>query len=83
MQEFIHKNGTTLEFLSPTVNNTPEDLSFTTVLELDNIQVNLTDFEYHSDPTFTEIKDKPISAGIIIIVQVSVSLCHCVSSVSL
>ncbi|KAK2832460.1 hypothetical protein Q7C36_015922 [Tachysurus vachellii] len=69
MQEFIHKNGTTLEFLSPTVNNTPEDLSFTTVLELDNIQVNLTEFEYHSDPTFTEIKDKPISAGIIIIVH--------------
>ncbi|KAK3518385.1 hypothetical protein QTP86_018492, partial [Hemibagrus guttatus] len=68
VQEYDNKNETTLEFLSPTVNNTLEDLSFRTILELDNIQVNLTEFQYHSNPTFTEMKDKAISAGGIVIV---------------
>ncbi|TTR20088.1 Plexin-B2 [Bagarius yarrelli] len=69
VQEFISKNKTILEFLSPTVNNTTEDVSFRTVIELDNIHVNLTEFEYHSDPMFTKMVDKPISAGSIIIVH--------------
>ncbi|XP_046728590.1 plexin-B2a isoform X1 [Silurus meridionalis] len=68
VQSFINKNETVLEFLSPTVNKTPVDLSFRTVLDLDNIQVNLTEFEYHSDPVFKEKIDKSISAGSIIIV---------------
>ncbi|MCI4388937.1 hypothetical protein PGIGA_G00091900 [Pangasianodon gigas] len=67
-QEYISKNETVLEFLSPTVNGSLEDQSFRTVLELDNIQVNLSEFEYHADPVFNPMTDKPISAGSIIIV---------------
>ncbi|KAM9467496.1 plexin-B2a isoform 1-T2 [Clarias gariepinus] len=69
VQEVFSKNDTVLEFFSPAVNSSIEDMSFRTVLELDNIQVNLTDFEYHSNPTFEELTDKPISAGSIIIVN--------------
>lgn len=78
--QFVYKaeawNDTVIEFLSPTVNDTDGNLSFRTVLELDNIQENLTEFEYHSDPEFTKMMDKPISAGSIIIVNVSVSPWH-------
>lgn len=73
VQKALSQNETVLEFLSPSVNDTDGDLSFRTVLELDNIQENLTQFEYHANPVFTAITDKPISAGSIIIVHVSVS----------
>lgn len=70
VQEFTSKNETVLEFLSPAVKTTPEDLPFRTVVQLDNVQVNLTEFEYHPDPVFKDIIDKTISAGSIVIVQV-------------
>lgn len=75
MQKVISKNETVLEFLSPAVNVSLEDQSLRTVLELDNIQENLTEFEYHSNPVFEKMVDKSISAGSIIIVHVSATLC--------
>ncbi|XP_060758906.1 plexin-B2-like [Neoarius graeffei] len=69
VQEFTSKNETVLEFFSPAVKNTPEDLPFRTVIQLDNVQVNLTEFEYHPNPVFQDPIDRTISAGSIIIVQ--------------
>ncbi|XP_076862790.1 plexin-B2a isoform X2 [Brachyhypopomus gauderio] len=61
------KNNTVMEFMSPTVNKTYS--SFRTVLQMDNIQKNLTSFEYHPDPTFSNLTNKAITAGNIIIVN--------------
>ncbi|XP_053544414.1 plexin-B2a isoform X1 [Ictalurus punctatus] len=69
VRKVISKNETVLEFLSPAVNVSLEDQSLRTVLELDNIQENLTEFEYHSNPVFEKMVDKSISAGSIIIVH--------------
>ncbi|XP_066523018.1 plexin-B2a [Hoplias malabaricus] len=62
-------NGTVLQFLSPWVNQTLESQSFKTILQLDNVQVNLTDFEYHPDPKFQRLSNRAITAGGIIIVN--------------
>lgn len=66
VQEVEKKNETTLEFLSPVVNKTYINLSLRTVIQLDNLVLNLTDFVYHLDPHFDKLKDKAITEGSII-----------------
>ncbi|XP_062850780.1 plexin-B2a [Trichomycterus rosablanca] len=68
-QNFHHKNETHLEFLSPAIYNVSEDLSFKTIFELDNVQINLTDFEYYSDPKFSKLDNTLITTNSVIIVN--------------
>ncbi|XP_067284699.1 plexin-B2a [Pseudorasbora parva] len=64
VQEVISKNETLLEFLSPVVNKT--FMSLRTMIQLDNLVENLTDFVYHLDPTFEKLSEKAITEGSII-----------------
>ncbi|XP_051544129.1 plexin-B2-like [Myxocyprinus asiaticus] len=66
VQEVTRKNETVLEFLSPIVNKSYEDQSLRTIIQLDNLVENLTDFVYHPDPTFIRLTDKAITEGSII-----------------
>uniref|UniRef100_A0A8C1FIW5 Plexin b2b n=1 Tax=Cyprinus carpio carpio TaxID=630221 RepID=A0A8C1FIW5_CYPCA len=47
-----HKNDTVIMFLSPAVN---ESQFFRTYVQLDDLQTELTPFEYHPDPTFDRL----------------------------
>uniref|UniRef100_A0A8B9L769 Plexin B2 n=1 Tax=Astyanax mexicanus TaxID=7994 RepID=A0A8B9L769_ASTMX len=70
VQVAFSKNDTVLVFLSPVVNMTDHNRSFKTVVQLDNIKKNLTDFEYHPDPFFSNLTSPmSISASSIIIVH--------------
>ncbi|KAJ8416328.1 hypothetical protein AAFF_G00356160, partial [Aldrovandia affinis] len=60
-QEFLSKNDTVLQFLSPTVNKTYENQSFRTFILLDNVQSELKPFEYHPDPIFFELTNYVIT----------------------
>ncbi|XP_072528708.1 plexin-B2a [Salminus brasiliensis] len=69
VQKFLFKNDTLLQFLSPPVNMTDRNRSFKTVVQLDSVRKNLTDFEYHPDPLFMNLTSPMhISASSIIIV---------------
>uniref|UniRef100_A0A8C2GH35 Plexin b2b n=1 Tax=Cyprinus carpio TaxID=7962 RepID=A0A8C2GH35_CYPCA len=56
LEEFVegskHKNDTVIMFLSPAVN---ESQFFRTYVQLDDLQTELTPFEYHPDPTFDRL----------------------------
>uniref|UniRef100_A0A672KCQ7 Plexin B2 n=1 Tax=Sinocyclocheilus grahami TaxID=75366 RepID=A0A672KCQ7_SINGR len=66
--EFSH-NETILEFLSPAVNKTYINQSLRTIIQLDNLVENLTDFVYHQDPSFDMLTDKAITENSIISVH--------------
>ncbi|XP_051547360.1 plexin-B2-like isoform X2 [Myxocyprinus asiaticus] len=66
VQEVTSKNETVLEFLSPIVNKSYENQSLRTIIQLDNLVENLTEFVYHPDPTFERLTDKAITEGSII-----------------
>ncbi|XP_077090611.1 plexin-B2a [Siphateles boraxobius] len=65
-QEVSSKNESVLEFLSPVVNNTYVNLSLRTIIQLDNLVENLTNFVYHPDPTFDMLINKAITENSII-----------------
>ncbi|XP_016107110.1 plexin-B2-like [Sinocyclocheilus grahami] len=60
-----HKNDTVIMFLSPVVN---ESQFFRTYVQLDNLQTELTPFEYHPDPTFDRLSKTDITENSMIIV---------------
>ncbi|KAJ8382804.1 hypothetical protein SKAU_G00035820 [Synaphobranchus kaupii] len=65
-QEFLSKNDTVLQFLSPSVNKTYENQSFRTFIFLDNAQSELKPFNYHPDPIFNELTKNVITETSII-----------------
>uniref|UniRef100_A0A8C1S019 Plexin b2a n=1 Tax=Cyprinus carpio TaxID=7962 RepID=A0A8C1S019_CYPCA len=65
-QEFSFKNESVLEFLSPIVNKTYINQSLRTIIQLDNLVENLTEFIYHQDPSFVHLTDKAITENSII-----------------
>ncbi|KAA0720962.1 Plexin-B2 Precursor [Triplophysa tibetana] len=65
VEEFISKNDTVLEFLSPIVEKSYENLTLNITIKLDNVE-NILDFFYHPDPTFVHLTDKAITEGSII-----------------
>uniref|UniRef100_A0A9J8BVJ9 Plexin b2b n=1 Tax=Cyprinus carpio carpio TaxID=630221 RepID=A0A9J8BVJ9_CYPCA len=60
-----HKNDTVIMFLSPAVN---ESQFFRTYVQLDDLQTELTPFEYHPDPTFDRLNKTVITENSMIIV---------------
>uniref|UniRef100_A0A673HT16 Plexin-B2-like n=1 Tax=Sinocyclocheilus rhinocerous TaxID=307959 RepID=A0A673HT16_9TELE len=66
VQEVIYKNESVLEFLSPIVNKTYINQSLRTIIQLDNLVENLTEFVYHQDPSFVPLTDKAITENSII-----------------
>lgn len=60
-------------FLSPAVN---ESQFFRTYVQLDNIQKELTPFEYHPNPTFDQLSKNVITENSMIIVTVSIRPTH-------
>uniref|UniRef100_A0A671NR48 Plexin-B2-like n=1 Tax=Sinocyclocheilus anshuiensis TaxID=1608454 RepID=A0A671NR48_9TELE len=69
VQEFCNKSETVLEFLSPAVNKTYINQSLRTIIQLDNLVENLTEFVYHQDPSFDTLTDKAITENSIISVH--------------
>ncbi|XP_016396037.1 plexin-B2-like [Sinocyclocheilus rhinocerous] len=69
VQEFSNKSETVLEFLSPAVNKTYINQSLRTIIQLDNLVENLTEFVYHQDPSFDTLTDKAITENSIISVH--------------
>uniref|UniRef100_A0A8C2BDC2 Plexin b2b n=1 Tax=Cyprinus carpio TaxID=7962 RepID=A0A8C2BDC2_CYPCA len=69
LEEFVegskHKNDTVIMFLSPAVN---ESQFFRTYVQLDDLQTELTPFEYHPDPTFDRLNKTVITENSMIIV---------------
>uniref|UniRef100_A0A665UTN9 Plexin-B2-like n=1 Tax=Echeneis naucrates TaxID=173247 RepID=A0A665UTN9_ECHNA len=55
VQESLSKNDTVLQFYSPSLNATQDTQSLRTVLQLDNIEEDLKDFDYHPNPSFNEL----------------------------
>uniref|UniRef100_A0A6Q2XWD0 Plexin b2a, tandem duplicate 1 n=1 Tax=Esox lucius TaxID=8010 RepID=A0A6Q2XWD0_ESOLU len=69
-----YKNDTVLEFESPEVNMSQAgQLAFRTLLQLDNVQVELKNFMYHTNPTFDRLAKDVITETSIIIVTVNSS----------
>ncbi|XP_050963134.1 plexin-B2a isoform X5 [Labeo rohita] len=68
-QEVSNRSETLLEFLSPVVNKTYINQSLRTIIQLDNLVENLTEFVYHQDPWFDTLTDKAITEGTIISVH--------------
>uniref|UniRef100_A0A3Q3JHN6 Sema domain-containing protein n=1 Tax=Monopterus albus TaxID=43700 RepID=A0A3Q3JHN6_MONAL len=66
-QNAHEKNDTTIQFWSPTVNNTLNQ-HFKTYIHLDNYVKELKPFDYHPDPIFNELTKKVITEASIIIV---------------
>uniref|UniRef100_A0A672SP76 Plexin B2 n=1 Tax=Sinocyclocheilus grahami TaxID=75366 RepID=A0A672SP76_SINGR len=66
VQEVSYKNESVLEFLSPIVNKTYINQSLRTIIQLDNLVENLTEFVYHQDPSFVPLTDKAITENSII-----------------
>ncbi|XP_073687656.1 plexin-B2b [Garra rufa] len=68
-EEFVerakHKNDTVITFVSPAVN---ESQFFRTYVQLDDLQTELTPFEYHPDPTFDRLSKTVITENSMIIV---------------
>ncbi|XP_037837256.1 plexin-B2 [Kryptolebias marmoratus] len=62
------KSDTVLEFFSPPVNSSEFHPSLRTVVQLDNLELNLTDFEYYQNPKF-ELPKKELTEGSVIIVN--------------
>lgn len=73
VESFKLKNDTVITFLSPAVN---ESQFFRTYVQLDNIQTELTPFEYHPDPTFDRLSKTVITENSMIIVTVSIRSTH-------
>ncbi|XP_043092553.1 plexin-B2-like [Puntigrus tetrazona] len=69
-EEFVQvvglRNDSVLEFNSPAVNSTLINLSLRTIIQLDNLVENLTEFVYHQDPSFVPLTDKAITENSII-----------------
>jgi len=72
VQEVSSRNETVLEFLSPVVNKTLVNLPLRTIIQLDNLVENLTEFVYHPDPSFEILTEKAITEGSIINVNASI-----------
>uniref|UniRef100_A0A665URW1 Plexin-B2-like n=1 Tax=Echeneis naucrates TaxID=173247 RepID=A0A665URW1_ECHNA len=68
VQESLSKNDTVLQFYSPSLNATQDTQSLRTVLQLDNIEEDLKDFDYHPNPSFNELAKNVITETSIIIV---------------
>uniref|UniRef100_A0A6Q2YY19 Plexin b2a, tandem duplicate 1 n=1 Tax=Esox lucius TaxID=8010 RepID=A0A6Q2YY19_ESOLU len=69
VQDYVSKNDTVLEFESPEVNMSQAgQLAFRTLLQLDNVQVELKNFMYHTNPTFDRLAKDVITETSIIIV---------------
>ncbi|KAL1275744.1 hypothetical protein QQF64_035367, partial [Cirrhinus molitorella] len=69
IQEVSNKSETLLEFFSPIVNKTYINQSLRTIIQLDNLVENLTEFVYHQDPSFDTLTDKTITENSIISVN--------------
>uniref|UniRef100_A0A8C2CKX2 Plexin b2a n=1 Tax=Cyprinus carpio TaxID=7962 RepID=A0A8C2CKX2_CYPCA len=72
-QEFSFKNESVLEFLSPIVNKTYINQSLRTIIQMDNLVENLTEFIYHQDPSFVPLTDKAITENSIINVNATMT----------
>ncbi|XP_051548054.1 plexin-B2-like isoform X2 [Myxocyprinus asiaticus] len=64
----ISKNDTVIMFVSPAVSQTNESQFFRTYVQLDNLQSELTPFEYHPDPVFDPLSKNVITENSMIIV---------------
>uniref|UniRef100_A0A672SRZ7 Plexin B2 n=1 Tax=Sinocyclocheilus grahami TaxID=75366 RepID=A0A672SRZ7_SINGR len=73
VQEVSYKNESVLEFLSPIVNKTYINQSLRTIIQLDNLVENLTEFVYHQDPSFVPLTDKAITENSIINVNATMT----------
>ncbi|XP_037623495.1 plexin-B2b [Sebastes umbrosus] len=62
------KNDTVMEFRSPTVHSSSPNQPFETFIMLDNFQRDLKPFDYHPNPSFTNLSKKVITKTSIIIV---------------
>lgn len=68
VQPVLQKNDSILEFLSPEVNCCSSSQSLRTFIQLDNMEEELRNFDYHANPTFDKLyKDKITETGIIIV----------------
>ncbi|XP_024140535.1 plexin-B2 [Oryzias melastigma] len=68
VQPVLQKNDSILEFLSPEVNCCSSSQSLRTFIQLDNMEEELRNFDYHTNPTFDKLyKDKITETGIIIV----------------
>ncbi|XDV53389.1 hypothetical protein PO909_021900 [Leuciscus waleckii] len=65
VEGFTHKNDSVIVFLSPAVNASQ---LFRTYVQLDNLQTELTPFQYHPDPTFDHLSKTVITENSMIIV---------------
>uniref|UniRef100_A0AAQ4P2Z2 Plexin b2b n=1 Tax=Gasterosteus aculeatus aculeatus TaxID=481459 RepID=A0AAQ4P2Z2_GASAC len=66
-EEAHEKNDTVIQFRSPRVNRSLNQ-PFKTFIQLDNLEKQLSPFEYHPDPSFHELTKKVITETSIIIV---------------
>lgn len=66
----MSKNDTVLQFLSPPVNSSFDPQSLRTLLQLDNVEEELKNFDYHPDPIFNELTKNVITETSVIIVTV-------------
>ncbi|TRY78985.1 hypothetical protein DNTS_005258 [Danionella cerebrum] len=64
--DFQHKNDSLISFLSPAVSEGSQ--SFRTFVQLDNLQIELTPFQYHPNPTFEPLSKTVITENSMIIV---------------
>ncbi len=72
VQKASNRSETVLEFLSPVVNKTYINQSLRTIIQLDNLVENLTEFVYHQDPSFVPLTDKAITENSIININASI-----------
>ncbi|KAJ8393354.1 hypothetical protein AAFF_G00060760 [Aldrovandia affinis] len=70
VQEALKRNDTVLEFLSPTVGSGRDSQCFEAYVYLDNVQIQLKPFAYHSDPIFYNLTKQVITETGIICVNV-------------
>ncbi|XP_060931676.1 plexin-B2-like [Limanda limanda] len=68
VQEFLSKNDTVLQFLSPKVNSSLDTQVLRTSLQLDNMTEDLKNFVYHPNPSFNGLVKNVITETSIIIV---------------
>ena len=69
-QDFLSKNDSVLQFLSPPVRG-PAEQGFVTFLQLDRESLELKSFDYHPDPTFNKLDKNIITEASIINVTVT------------
>ncbi|KAK5849386.1 hypothetical protein PBY51_009032 [Eleginops maclovinus] len=69
VQEYLSKNDTVLQFLSPAVNCCVDSTLLRSVLWMDDEKEELKGFDYHPDPSFTPLLKNIITETSIIIVN--------------